>query len=85
MLLKQYDNNPDFHGWRNTMVTEFKKNTITLQLTTFFGHQPLDDGLTIGGGWKLQPMHDLTVSVLLSHIPDLLPIPGAHNGKERLT
>ena len=67
MLLKQYDNNPDFHGWRNKITTEFKTDSISLQLATAQGNQPLDDACIVSGGWSLKPMHDLTVSILYTH------------------
>ena len=50
------------------MITEFKKKSISLQLVTAQGNQPLDDGCTINGGWKLQPMHSLTVSIIYTVI-----------------
>lgn len=65
MLLDEFDNNPSFCGANKMVTAAFNKESISLQLATDRGSQPLVDDHIIGGGWKLRPVHNLTVSVRL--------------------
>ena len=67
MLLDEFDHNPNFHGWSDKIITEFEGESISLQLDTDQGCQPLDGDHMIGGHWKLSPMHNLTVSITPSN------------------
>ena len=62
MLLDEFDNNPNFHGWSDKITTEFKEESISLQLATDQGCQPLDGEHMITEHWKLRPLNSLKVS-----------------------
>ena len=78
MLLDDFENNPKFCGWSDKIKTVFKADSISLQLATNQGCQPIVGEQMINGYWKLRPLDSLTVSVMLATKAYVPPISTAH-------
>ena len=59
MLLDEFDSNTFFFG--GAIRAAFKER-LSLQFAADHGSQPLEGDHMIGGGWRLTPRHDLSVS-----------------------